>query len=78
MSAATVWKMEKIFNDELMAVCRQNGVPCLDLAAVIPHDEEYFYDAAHFTEKGAALVADTVRQFIVDQKIIDGALPKQR
>jgi len=70
VSAPTVWKMLDIFNREMVSVCAGENVPCLDLASRIPHDERYFYDAAHFTEAGAALVADTVAQYLEENRLM--------
>ena len=58
VSAATYWGMLGRFNAMLIQVCGEHNVPCLDLASEIPHSPEHFYDAVHFTEAGAALVAE--------------------
>jgi len=65
VSAATWWKLLDLYNQELMSVCAEKGVACFDLASAVPHDEAYFYDAVHFTEAGAALVADRVAEAVV-------------
>ncbi len=48
------------YNRALLDVCRERGVECFDLAARVPRDSSIFYDGAHFTEKGARLVAEEV------------------
>jgi len=46
------------YNDALLDVCRARDVPCVDAASVLPATSEIFYDDAHFTERGSALLAD--------------------
>jgi GDSL-like Lipase/Acylhydrolase family len=48
------------FNDVLRDVCRAPGMTCRDLAAALPPRAEYFYDDMHFSEAGAARVAELV------------------
>ena len=66
ISAATYWNLLSIFNETLLETCALKAVPCYDLAAVVPHRQEYFYDAMHFTESGAELVARKTFQFMVE------------
>jgi len=63
-SAATCSRILKRYNRALMSVCRQEQVSCYDLASVIPHQETYFYDSAHFNEAGTSLVALRVAEFL--------------
>ncbi|MGH7151683.1 MAG: SGNH/GDSL hydrolase family protein [Planctomycetota bacterium] len=63
-SAADLRRMLDVFNRETLEVCRAEGVPCFDLAAEVPSSEELYYDPAHFTEEGAALVAEKVAAFL--------------
>jgi lysophospholipase L1-like esterase len=69
-SAATYWNMMRIFNAELIAVCRENNVPCYDLAADIPHSPLYFYDIVHFTDEGARLVAQRISAYIFANRLV--------
>lgn len=48
------------FNDVLRDVCRAPGMTCRDLAAALPPRAAYFYDDMHFSEAGAARVAELV------------------
>ena len=64
MSAATIWNFLNIYNKELMKTCGIENVECFDLASAIPHNDLYFYDTAHFTERGAELVAEKVAEFL--------------
>jgi lysophospholipase L1-like esterase len=63
-SCATLWRLLDVYNQELRQLCRAEGVECYDLAAEIPHRPEYFYDGVHFTERGAARVAEVVAPVI--------------
>ncbi len=54
------------FNETMLAVCKERGVECVDLAAMIPKTADYFYDDCHFgfrvSEKIADIVADAVKK----------------
>lgn len=64
LSAATYWRLLNTYNQALLETCAQEKVECFDLAAAVPHDENYFYDNGHFNERGAALVADSLAKFL--------------
>jgi len=66
VSAATLWKFLDAYNRELMDVCREEEVACLDLAREIPGHFKFFYDVFHFTEAGADLVADKISAFLLE------------
>ena len=81
ISAATLWKMQKIFNDRLLRICRDRRVACFDLAAAIPHEQTYFYDSVHFNEAGSVRVAERLSDFLVKNGIlaeIEGGSPEGR
>lgn len=75
ISAATHWSMMEIFNEELLAVCQERGVPCFDLASHLGHDASYFYDFCHFTESGAEavvrLISGPAREYLIQPWIQD-------
>ena len=48
------------YNARLLEVCREAGAHCVDLAAVIPKTTQYFWDDCHFTDRGQALIAETL------------------
>jgi lysophospholipase L1-like esterase len=54
----------RAFNDVLRDVCREPGMLCRDLAAVLPTRAEYFYDDMHLSEAGARRVAELVVAWI--------------
>jgi len=68
LSAATHARLLGFFNQELLRVCHDEQVEAVDIAAVVPHSEEYFYDSMHFTEHGAEFVAEQVAKYILDHK----------
>jgi lysophospholipase L1-like esterase len=54
------WAHLDAYNDVTRAVARQRGVPLIDLARRMPRSTAYFYDEMHYTERGAARVAEIV------------------
>jgi lysophospholipase L1-like esterase len=68
LSAATHARLLGFFNDELRRVCNEERVEVVDLAATVPHSEEYFYDSMHFTERGAEVVAEQVTNYIESRR----------
>ena len=65
LSAATYARLLDIYNKELIDICDTEGVECLDLASSVPHSNDYFYDAVHFNERGAEIVAENVAEFLI-------------
>lgn len=54
------WLILEKYNEVLRTLCREKQVKCIDLAALMPRDSRYYYDKAHFTNEGAAVVAGIV------------------
>jgi len=52
----------KQFNDTMLAVCRDRGVECFDLAARIPKDTTFFYDDCHFANGGSVQIAELLTE----------------
>lgn len=48
------------FNSVLIDICAQRDVPCLDLAELVPHSTDYYYDLVHYNDAGAKLVGEAV------------------
>lgn len=71
LSAASLSRILDAFNQELLVVCREEGVPCLDLALLVPHTLECFYDGVHFTEAGSVTVAELLAEFLLDEGLIE-------
>lgn len=64
LSAATYAKLLNIFNQELIRTCHADSAEVFDLASEIPHSSEVFYDAMHFNEKGADIVAEKISSYM--------------
>ena len=63
-SIPAMMKALDMFNATLRNVCTTSGVECIDLAARVPKDPSIFYDDDHFTERGAAVVADVIVEYL--------------
>jgi hypothetical protein len=72
ISAATYWKMLNTLNEDLIAVCEEEGVLCFDLASAIDPGPENFYDMMHFTETGAERVGSLLADFLLDAGFLPG------
>lgn len=59
-SSGTLWRLLELYNDATRAVAQRYGAPLIDLARLMPKNSRYFYDQVHFTNEGAAAVADLV------------------
>lgn len=70
LSAKSMWELQQIYNRELIAICEENEVPVLDLAAMIPHDETHFYDPVHFTDVGSQAVAQALAGFMLEKGLL--------
>ncbi len=64
LSAATHAQLLGFFNEELLHICEDEQIDIVDLASIIPHSEECFYDSMHLTEHGAEFVADQIARYI--------------
>ncbi len=65
ISAATDRRILDRFNARLLKLCGAHHLECFDLAPLVPNDSLNFYDEAHFTEAGAAQVADAVSGYLL-------------
>ncbi|MDQ7823589.1 MAG: SGNH/GDSL hydrolase family protein [Candidatus Eremiobacteraeota bacterium] len=54
------WSILEAYNEATREVCREKGVNFIDLAGKMPKNSAYYYDYIHFTNAGAAKVADIV------------------
>ena len=55
------------FNEELLAVCADRGLRCVDLASLLPSDTTVFYDDVHFNESGARKVATALAPALAER-----------
>lgn len=59
-SAGALAKAMAMFNETLLAVCKDRGLVCVDLAAEVPKTTEFFYDDCHFGQRGAEKIATVI------------------
>ena len=60
MDGATAWQVLELYNDITREVGREQGVLVIDLARQMPKNSTYYFDLMHYTNAGAAQVADIV------------------
>ena len=60
MNGKLIWEILERYNDVVRSVCKEKGVPLIDLAQLLPKNSLYFYDMSHFTNRGAFEVAEIV------------------
>jgi lysophospholipase L1-like esterase len=56
-------KAMKQYNDNLLDICIERHIECIDLASMLPKNIGIFYDDVHFNESGAKSVASIVAQY---------------
>jgi hypothetical protein len=57
-----LWMVMEAYNGTLRRVAREAGVPCIDLASLLPKDTTVLYDDCHFNVSGCARVADILAE----------------
>jgi hypothetical protein len=67
-SGAALAQAMEIYNEALIEVCRVRDVECVDLAKMLPSTTDVYYDDAHYTEFGAAIVADRMTEYLLETK----------
>ena len=60
ISGQLIWEMLEKYNDVTRSVCVEKKAPLIDLARLMPKNSLYFYDMSHFTNAGAAEVAEKI------------------
>jgi len=60
MNGATAWQVLELYNDITREVGQEQGVLVIDLAREMPKNSAYYYDLMHYTNAGAARVADLI------------------
>ncbi|MBW2290428.1 MAG: hypothetical protein JRG90_21780 [Deltaproteobacteria bacterium] len=66
------------YNDALLEVCRERGVECLDAAAQMERTTATFYDDAHFTERGSAMLARLISDYLLETPPLNRAEGRYR
>ncbi|MBF0216069.1 MAG: SGNH/GDSL hydrolase family protein [Candidatus Omnitrophica bacterium] len=51
-------KILDVYNSALIEVCRQEGIPYVDLASMLPKDTSVFYDGCHYNISGCEMIAE--------------------
>jgi hypothetical protein len=59
-----------LYNTALLNVCRERGVECLDAARALPRSVDVFYDDAHFTEAGSAMLAGSLAGYLLEREAL--------
>jgi len=59
-SGECLLRMESIANESILMIGHEYGIPVVDIAHGVPATADDFADFAHFTDKGAYLVANEV------------------
>jgi lysophospholipase L1-like esterase len=60
MDGATAWDILELYNDVTRQVGQARGVLVIDLAREMPKNSAYFYDLMHYTNTGAAKLAEII------------------
>jgi lysophospholipase L1-like esterase len=60
MNGEVGWEVLELYNDVVRQRGREANVLVIDLAREMPKNSAYYYDLMHYTNAGAALVADIV------------------
>jgi hypothetical protein len=65
MNCGALWRLLEIYNDSTRRIGRETGTKVIDLARLLPRHENYFYDMVHFSNSGAAAVAEIVADSLI-------------
>lgn len=63
-SGYSAWAIVELYNNVTRQVGLSEGVAVVDLAAELPKDSRLFYDYSHYTNEGAAQVADIIYRHV--------------
>lgn len=64
-SSAYSWKVMQRYNDALAEYCQKKGLYCIDLGNKLPKDVRYYYDQIHYTNAGAAKIAEILKPELI-------------
>lgn len=56
------WQVMALYNQTAIETCAAQNVPCIDLGTLLEKQPEYYYDSMHFTNEGAARVAELLNE----------------
>jgi hypothetical protein len=66
------------YNDVLLEVCRKRDIECLDSAAAMGRTTTIFYDDTHFTERGSAMLAGLISDYLLETPPLNQANGRYR
>jgi len=72
-SSESLGRAMAAFNDVTREVAREEGVPLVDLSAVVPQTLDYFVDDVHHTPEATALISREVADVLVPLLVERGA-----
>lgn len=55
------------YNRQLLALCRAEGLECIDLEKEMPKETTMFFDDVHFTEEGSRHVAQVISGYLISR-----------
>lgn len=58
------WAIMQLYNEVVRLYCNENNLVCIDVANLLPKKAIYYYDEMHYTNKGAAAVAEIIYEKI--------------
>jgi len=70
ISAATLARLVNMVNQDIIDVCVEEGADYYDLSSAIPNSEDLYYGGIHYSEAGAALIADSVSAYLIRRGFI--------
>jgi lysophospholipase L1-like esterase len=59
-TASFSWQVMQKYNDAMISTCQSHSVDFIDLGRSMPKEENLYYDQIHYTNRGAAKVADII------------------
>jgi lysophospholipase L1-like esterase len=65
-TTSTLEMIINIYNEAMIEVCREEGVPYIDMASLLPKDTTVFYDDCHFNISGCEKVAAILTEYFYD------------
>ena len=54
------------FNEITRELAKENEIPLIDLAKLVPQEKKYMYDILHYNDEGSIFVANIISEYISD------------
>jgi lysophospholipase L1-like esterase len=58
------WAILQSYNDVTRRVAKEENLPLVDLAVLLPKDSRYFYDTMHYNNEGSIVVAEIIYNYL--------------